>query len=839
MPKKKEVKEIIEKIYDYSLEEIMETGFGRYSKEIIQERALPDVRDGLKPVQRRILYSMFISGFKHDKPHRKSARAVGDIMGKFHPHGDSSIYEALIRMSQNWKMRETLIDIHGNNGSIDGDGPAAMRYTEARLTRLAETLLSSISKETVEMAWNFDDEEKEPTVLPATYPNLLVNGSTGISAGYATNIPTHNLSEVIDATIKRIDSPNCRLETIMEVMPGPDFPTGGVIEGKLGLIDAYTKGKGKVVLKAKTEIVRTGSKQQIIVHSIPYEVIKEQLIKKITEIKLDKKIEGINDIIDESDHEHMARIVIDLKNTANAELVLNYLFKNTDLQVNYNFNMVAIVNRRPRLVGILEILDAFIAHQKEVITRRTEWDLKKAKFDYHILEGLVKAIDILDEVIRIIRGSKNKSDAIANLSNEYDFTFEQAKAIVELQLYRLTNTDIVALQEEMEKLRKNIQIWEQILSNEEALKYVMKTELKAIKKEYGNPRRTEIKDEVTEIKLDISDMIPKENVVVVVTNEGYIKRVPSKSFASRGEDETTLKPGDFITGLYEVTTLDTILAFTNLGNYLYIPVHKIPEAKWKELGKHINNIVLMGMDEQVIASFVMDKEKELLTLTKNGMIKRSSMADYEVTRYSKPMLAMKLKEDDAVVRVLEAKSKCMLLSSNGYYVQFAKEEVPLTGVKAAGVKGMNLKEDFVVSGVSYDEADYLDVFTNQRTAKRIKVSDFEITGRAKRGNAFIKKVKSVNYQIIQALLMESRDVVLVKSDSEIREIKNSDIAILDMASTGSTISKYKVDAVSKKVDLESYLKKESKQEENISVVKEKEVKIKEFTMEDFLDDFKI
>ncbi len=839
MPKKKEVKEIIEKIYDYSLEEIMETGFGRYSKEIIQERALPDVRDGLKPVQRRILYSMFISGFKHDKPHRKSARAVGDIMGKFHPHGDSSIYEALIRMSQNWKMRETLIDIHGNNGSIDGDGPAAMRYTEARLTRLAETLLSSISKETVEMAWNFDDEEKEPTVLPATYPNLLVNGSTGISAGYATNIPTHNLSEVIDATIKRIDSPNCRLETIMEVMPGPDFPTGGVIEGKLGLIDAYTKGKGKVVLKAKTEIVRTGSKQQIIVHSIPYEVIKEQLIKKITEIKLDKKIEGINDIIDESDHEHMARIVIDLKNTANAELVLNYLFKNTDLQVNYNFNMVAIVNRRPRLVGILEILDAFIAHQKEVITRRTEWDLKKAKFDYHILEGLVKAIDILDEVIRIIRGSKNKSDAIANLSNEYDFTFEQAKAIVELQLYRLTNTDIVALQEEMEKLRKNIQIWEQILSNEEALKYVMKTELKAIKKEYGNPRRTEIKDEVTEIKLDISDMIPKENVVVVVTNEGYIKRVPSKSFASRGEDETTLKPGDFITGLYEVTTLDTILAFTNLGNYLYIPVHKIPEAKWKELGKHINNIVLMGTDEQVIASFVMDKEKELLTLTKNGMIKRSSMADYEVTRYSKPMLAMKLKEDDAVVRVLEAKSKCMLLSSNGYYVQFAKEEVPLTGVKAAGVKGMNLKEDFVVSGVSYDEADYLDVFTNQRTAKRIKVSDFEITGRAKRGNAFIKKVKSVNYQIIQALLMESRDVVLVKSDSEIREIKNSDIAILDMASTGSTISKYKVDAVSKKVDLESYLKKESKQEENISGVKEKEVKIKEFTMEDFLDDFKI
>ncbi len=391
MPKKKETaKEIIEKIYDYSLEEIMETGFGRYSKEIIQERALPDVRDGLKPVQRRILYCMFISGFKHDKPYRKSARAVGDIMGKFHPHGDSSIYDALVRMSQDWKMRECLIDIHGNNGSIDGDGPAAMRYTEARLSKIAEEMLISIPKNTVEMTYNFDDEELEPTVLPAAFPNLLVNGSTGISAGYATNIPTHNLGEVIDATVKRIDSPNCKLETIMELLPGPDFPTGGVIEGKNGLIDAYTKGKGKVILKANCEIVTSGSKKQIVVHSIPYEVVKEQLIKKITEIKLDKKIEGINDVIDESDNEHMAKLTIDLKSNANAELVLNYLLKNTDLQINYNFNMVAIVNRRPRLVGILEILDAFIAHQKEVVTRRTKFDLEHAKAQYHILEVLVK-----------------------------------------------------------------------------------------------------------------------------------------------------------------------------------------------------------------------------------------------------------------------------------------------------------------------------------------------------------------------------------------------------------------------------------------------------------------
>lgn len=841
MPKKKkEEKTIIEKIYDYSLEEIMETGFGRYSKEIIQERALPDVRDGLKPVQRRILYAMYISHFTHDKPHRKSAKAVGDIMGNFHPHGDSSIYGALIHMSQEWRMRECLIDIHGNNGSIDGDGPAAMRYTEARLSKIAEEMLASINKNTVKMTYNFDDTELEPTVLPAAFPNLLVNGSTGISAGYATNIPTHNLGEVIDATIKRIESPNCKLETIMDILPGPDFPTGGVIEGKNGLIDAYTKGKGKVVLKADCEIVKNGNKQQIIVHSIPYEVIKEQLVKKITEIKLDKKIEGINDVIDESDHDHMARLVIDLKNGANAELILNYLLKNTDLQINYNFNMVAIVNRRPRLVGILEILDAFIAHQKEVITRRTKFDLDHAKARYHILEGLMKAISILDEVIQVIRASKNKSDAIDNLVKEFAFTFEQAKAIVELQLYRLTNTDIVDIESEMSNLEKNMHIWTQILNNEEALKHVMKTELKILKKEYASPRRTKICDEVTEIKLDMMEMIPKENVVVVVTNEGYIKRVSAKSYASRTDEETTLKPGDFVIGLYEVTTQDTILIFTDLGNYLYIPVHKIPEAKWKELGKHINNIVLMSSDEQIITSMVMDDlEKEIITVTRNGMVKKSKLKDYEVTRYSKPMAAIKLKENDQVIGVVEAKENVAIISGNGYYVRFNSTEIPLTGVKSSGVKGINLKEDKVISAVSYTEGDYIDIFTNNKTAKRVKLGDLEITGRAKRGNTIMKKVKSVNYQIIKAIVSDTRDIILIKSDSEIKEIKNSDITIMDLASTGSQITKHKIDAIAKKTNFTSFLKSEKKKESKTEINTCDQPKVKEFTMEDFLDDFKI
>ncbi len=838
MPKKSETQAIIEKIYDYSLEELLETGFGRYSKEIIQERALPDVRDGLKPVQRRILYCMYISGFKHDKPHRKSARAVGEIMGKFHPHGDSSIYDAMIRMSQDWKMRECFIDIHGNNGSIDGDGPAAMRYTESRLSKIAEEMLNSINKNTVEMTYNFDDEELEPTVLPASFPNLLVNGSTGISAGYATNIPTHNLGEVIDVTIKRIESPNCRLESIMEILPGPDFPTGGVIEGKMGLIDAYTKGKGKVVLKADCEIVTNGSKKQIIVHSIPYEVIKEQLIKKITEIKIDKKIEGINDVIDESDHNHMARIVIDLKSNANAELILNYLLKNTDLQVNYNFNMVAIVNRRPRLVGILDILDAFIAHQKEVVTRRTEFDLNQAKSSYHILEGLIKAISILDEVIRIIRASKNKADAIDNLVKEYAFSHEQAKAIVELQLYRLTNTDVVALEEEMAKLAKNIKIWEQILTNEEALKHVMKTELKLLKKEYGNPRRTIIKDEITDIKLDMTDMIPKENVVVVLTHEGYIKRVSSKSYAARGEEQTTLKPGDFVTGLYELTTLDTLLVFTTLGNYLYIPVHKIPEAKWKDLGKHINNIVSMNLEEMVVSSLVLPKNPQnIITVTKEGMVKKSSSKDYEVSRYSKVMSAIKLKENDSVVDVFLEKENTVLISNTGYYVLFKSSEIPLTGVKSGGVKGMNLKEGYLVAGHSYTHKEYLDIFTNQKTAKRIKIEELEETGRAKRGNALLKKVKTVHYELINGILTNTKDSILIKSDSEIKEIKNSEIPIMDLVSTGSTLTKHKIDFIAKKSEFMSFITNEKKQETKEET--ESTVKIKEFTMADFLDDFKL
>lgn len=845
MPKKKQTEEIIEKIQEFALDEMMEIGFGRYAKEIIQERALPDVRDGLKPVQRRILYAMKKSGYTYDKPYRKSAKAVGEIMGNFHPHGDSSIYEALIRLSQPWKMREVFIDIHGNNGSIDGDGPAAMRYTEARLSKIAETMLESINKNTVEMAYNFDDTELEPTVLPARFPNLLVNGSTGISAGYATDIPTHNLSEVIDATVKRIESPNCRLETIMDIMPGPDFPTGGIIEGKEELIKAYTTGKGKVVLKADCEIINERGKNQIIVKSIPYDLVKEQLIKKIIDIKLDKKVDGINDVIDESDHENMARIIIDLKREADANLILNYLYKNTDLQVNYNFNMVAIVNRRPKYVGVLDILDAFIAHQKEVVTRRSEYDLKAYKDQLHILEGLVKAISILDEVIKVIRASKNKSDAILNLVNKFEFSELQAKAIVELQLYRLTNTDIVELKERQEELKQKIAILEQILNSEEALKHVMIKELKLIKKEYGNERRTIIKDEITEIKLDMKAMIKEEDVVVITTNEGYIKRLSKKAYLANENEEMTLKPGDYIKNIFNVSTLNNILMFTNLGNYLFIPVHILQDSKYKELGKHVNNIISgLSSDEKIISSLVLDDEESDITLfTKNGNVKRCKLKDFIVSRYSKAMTAFKLKEDDEVISVVRTKDRALFISEMGKYLNISSDEISIVGPRASGVKGISLTNDKVISAISYDKnSEYITIITDKKTAKRVKITDLELHNRAKKGSNIIKKVKSTDYKIINAFDSNSKDNIILNIDGKLTIIKNSDISIMDLSSTGSAISKKDIICAFKEVEKEEYKIKKEKGKEEIKKEEVKEEDKEEFhqtSLDDFYQDFKL
>ena len=830
--------EILKRIQDYALEEIMGDRFGKYAKEIILDRAIPDVRDGLKPVQRRILYAMYKAGNTSDKGYIKCAATVGDVLGKFHPHGDSSVYDAMVRMSQWWKQNHILVDIHGNNGSIDGDGPAAYRYTEARLAKISNELLGDLDKETISWAPNFDDRFLEPTVLPAKFPNLLVNGTNGISAGYATNIPPHNLGEIIDATIKRIENPNCRNETIFEIVKGPDFPTGGIVEGKQGIYDAFTKGRGKVIVRAKTEFKKEKGKEQIIVTEIPFEVNKALLVSKIDAIRIDKKIEGISEVRDETDREGL-RIAIDLKNGANKTLILNYLFKNTDLQVSYNYNMVAIVNRTPKTLGIVEILDAYIAHYKEIITKRTEFELKTYEKEFNIVSGLMKAISILDEVIKVIRASKNKSDAKDNLVSKFDFNVEQAEAIVTLQLYRLTNTDIVVLKERAEELTKLISRCHEILDDENVLKSVMKAELKEVKKNYAVDRKTEIKDEITEIKVDLKEMIPSENVIVVVTNDGYVKKVPIKSYKA-ATDETTLKPGDYVRNIFDLNTRNHLILFTSLGNYLFIPVYQINECKWKDLGKHVSNLVMIKENEKIIDSYIYEPEKYLVLTSKNGMVKKVRMNEYEVSRCSKPMCAIKLKDGDELVSAKEFLDKTLLVTNNNYYLLFSTGEIPEVGAKAAGVKGINLKDDYVVSSMQIGNNDeYINIFTNLNTAKRVKITDLILFTRNKKGKEIIKKNKTKDYRVISAYPSNAKTINVLKTDSDVNEIKNSDIPIMDVNSFGSNYTHLRVMEVKPKYEINKV--KEIKEEENVSLPEEKDTLLKEeqLSFDSFVDSFKI
>lgn len=859
MAKKKIEENIVEKIYDYTLEEIMGDRFGRYAKSIIQDRALPDVRDGLKPVQRRILWSMYESHNTYDKPFRKSAKAVGDIMGHYHPHGDSSIYDALVRLSQRWKMREPLVEIHGNNGSIDGDGPAASRYTEARLSKIANVMLSDINKDAVKMTLNYSDEDLEPTVLPAHFPALLVNGSTGISAGYATNIPPHNLTEVIDATIKRIDSPNCRLDTILEIIKGPDFPTGGVVEGKEGLIQAYTTGKGKVVLKANYEIIEEKGKKQILIKEIPYEVLKEQLKKKIEDIKSDKKIDGIVDVIDESDRTNMARLIIELKKDADANLIINYLLKNTDLQINYNFNVVAIDNKRPKTLGLLEILDAFILHKEEVVINRSKFDLEHSKKRLHIVEGFIKALDILDEVIKTIRKSKNKADAIENLVKEYDFTTEQATAIVMMQLYKLTNTDVTDLQNEHANLLELIKYLTSVINDESVLKGVMKDELRSIKKEFATPRRTIIKDEITEIKIDELSMIPKEDFIVSVSKSGYIKKLSIKVYNSNNETEYVLKEKDYLIGLYKINNIDTIILITNLGNYCYLPVRDITECKYKDIGKHISSYIPLSEGETIIASFgIKNFDSRTITLfSKDGFVKQTELSNLPVTRYSKPMTIFKLKDNDEVVSASINDGVVYIVTENGFALKFNKEEIPVVGLKTSGVKGIKLVSDSVVSAfVTNENHEYITIFTDKNTAKRVKLEEIDYSKRSLKGDNILHSPKSKKYKITECYAGSSKtNYGLIREETE--TIKSSEINIMDKSSTGSTISKKDLTDVFKEARLKviddvklenSEVSNEEKDNSNESVKEEKVSKKEDkpkkevyetLTMSDFFDEFKI
>lgn len=786
-----EMKEIFR---DLPLEEVIGDRFGRYSKYIIQERALPDARDGLKPVQRRILYAMYTEGNTHDKAFRKSAKTVGNVIGNYHPHGDSSVYEAMVRMSQDWKVRKELIEMHGNNGSMDGDPPAAMRYTEARLSAISSQLLKDIQKRTVDFVPNFDDSTEEPTVLPAAYPNLLVNGATGISAGYATEIPSHNLAEVIDGTIYRLDHPDCSVDEMMKFIKGPDFPTGGIIQGVEGIKKAYETGKGKIILRGKTEVeTLRGGKKQIVITEIPYDVNKANLIKKIDELRLDKKVEGISEVRDETDRTGV-RIVVELKKEADSEGVLHYLFKNTELQIAYNFNMVAIAHKHPKLMGIREMLDAYIEHRKEVVLNRSRHDLYKAQSRKHIIEGLMKALSILDQVIDTIRSSKDKKDAKNRLIALFDFTEVQAEAIVMLQLYRLTNTDITALQKESDELEKLIIELEEILNSTSKLLKVIKTELKEVKKAFGDARRSMIQEEIEEIKINLEVLVASEDVIVTITKDGYVKRTSQRSFAASNGKDFGMKETDRILTTINANTTETILMFTNKGNYLYCPVHTLPDIRWKELGQHIANIIPIEFDEQIVQAIVVptfETTNSLIFITKNGMVKKSELSLYKAQRYTKPLIAINLKDNDEVVDVLVSNglNELLLATRNGYVLRFAEEEVSPIGVKAAGVKGINLKEDdYVVSGeiITPDEQQYILVTTQRGAVKKVKLIEIEPATRAKRGTLILKELKSNPHRLVKLFLVTTQNRLFLNTNqSVLEEIDLTTVRFNDRYSNGS------------------------------------------------------
>lgn len=760
---------IEENIIQENFENIMGDRFGRYSKYIIQDRALPDARDGLKPVQRRILFAMYKLGLYSNKPFKKSARIVGDVIGKYHPHGDTAVYDAMVRMSQDFKIKLPLIDMHGNNGSIDGDPAAAMRYTEARMSKNSEMLLEDINKRTVGLVPNFDDEELEPIVLPAKFPNLLVNGASGISAGYATEIPPHNPAECIDAVIYRMRNRKCTLDELLEIVKGPDFPTGGIVQGIEGLKQAYTTGRGKVILKGKTFIDTSKADPRIIITEIPFDVNKAQLLKKMSDQIQAKNVDGVKMIRDETDRTGL-RIVIDVRRDVNPEYILNFLFKSTELQVNYNFNMVAIVRGKPCYMGLIDFIDAYIDHQKEVMRNKCNFDLERALKRQEIVAGLIAMVSILDAVITTIKNSKNKADAKENIISKYGFSEIQAEAIVMLQLYRLTNTDIFALKQESKELDQEVRKLKSILSSHSALNNAIIEELLHTKEIIDQPRLTQIEEEVTDVEVKTEDVITKEDVMLLITHDGYLKRISMRAFGTLGEGEQTkLKDGDVLTDIYSVTTVDVLLQFTNLGNYIFLPIHKIPESKHKDLGYHVSTLISMEPNEKVIFSFPVsdfDEDKYVLLATKQGLIKRMKISSLKVNRYSKALMATKLREGDEVVSVdviTGENSEVVIATYDGYMNRYDAKEISIIEPSSFGVKSIELKsrpKDFVVGAKYVTEKDIILLLTNRGNIKRMRPDEILKGKKNHVGKMYLKVVKSnmhnaINMDVIHGVNAKS------------------------------------------------------------------------------------
>lgn len=806
-----------ERIREMPLEQVMGERFGRYSKYIIQERALPDIRDGLKPVQRRILYAMYQDGNTYDKPFKKAAKAVGNIMGNFHPHGDSSIYGALVHLSQDWKMREPLVEMHGNNGSMDGDGPAAMRYTESRLSKISNMLLQDIDKDTVNMVLNFDDTEYEPTVLPARFPNLLVNGSTGISAGYATEIPPHNLGEVIDATIYLLKHPDATLEDLMKYVKGPDFPTGAIIMGTKGIKEAYKTGRGRIQVRAKTSIqdIR-GHRQEIVATEIPFDVNKSLLVKKIDEIRLNKEIDGIAEVRDETDR-HGLSIVIELKKDTDAQNILNYLFKNTDLQVSYNFNMVAIDHMTPVQVGLKHILISYLEHEVDVVTKRTKFDLNKAEARLEIIQGLIHAMDILDQVIKTIRASKNKADAKKNLIAKYKFTEKQAEAIVSLQLYRLTNTDVNELIAEQDKLNKLAEKYRKLLSDRKTLEKEIIKELSAVKKEFNNPRRTQISQESAKVEIDEKALVTDEQVRVLISRDGYLKRSSIRSYQSTDDADNGLPDGDKVVYENTISTLSNLYLFTNRGNVIYRPVHELVEAKWKETGQHLSQEIGLDNDEKIIRVFVLDKLSaniNFLLATNDGYIKQLELANLQPTRTykSRAMTAIKLKNKDSLLVGVDAvkpdaKKEITLFTHRAYAIRYDISEIPTSGSKAVGVKSANLKEDdyivnYVLVDNKYVDLMHVGLITQRGAFKQFKLKLVNKVSRAKRGVLVLRELKTKPHRIA-ALVPYAQDHVLHITTTSDRHVKiqTNEYPLGDRYSNGSFVIDTTTDGIPTSIEL--------------------------------------
>ena len=788
---------IFDKIHEVDLKKTMESSYIDYAMSVIAARALPDVRDGMKPVQRRILYAMSELGNYPDKPHRKCARIVGDTMGKYHPHGDSSIYGALVNMAQEWSMRCILVDGHGNFGSVDGDGAAAMRYTEARLSKISMEMLADIGKDTVDFIPNFDETEKEPTVLPSRFPNLLVNGTTGIAVGMATNIPPHNLSEIIAAVVKMIDNRieegrGTDIEELLPIVKGPDFPTGGVILGTRGIEEAYRTGRGKIRVRGVTDIeTMPNGKSRIIITELPYLVNKAKLIEKIAELVKEKKIDGITDLRDESDREGM-RVVIELRRDVNANSILNQLYKHTQLQDTFGVIMLALVNNEPKVMGIIEILGQYLKHQEDVVTRRTKYDLNKAEERAHILEGLLIALDNIDEVIKIIRGSKTVAEAKQQLIDRFALTDAQAQAIVDMRLRALTGLEREKLEEEYAELQKRIAEFKAILADEKLLLGVIKKEILIISDKYGDERRTKIGFD--EFDITMEDLVPKENTVIAMTSLGYIKRMTVDNFKSQHRGGKGIKgmatiEDDYIEDLLMTMSHDYIMFFTDKGRVYRLKAYEIPEAGRTSRGIAIINLLQLSPGEKISAIIPIkeyDENRNLFMVTKKGIVKKTNIMEYVNIRKN-GLIAINLRDDDELIEVksTDSDTHIFLVTKNGICIRFKETDVRCTGRSSMGVKGMNLSDDDEIVGMQLDhQGDTLLIASEKGYGKRTRIDEFTVQHRGGKGIKCYKILDKTGFVVGVKGVNENHEIMMITTEGTIIQIPMKDVSILGRNTSG-------------------------------------------------------